>query len=117
VADPLVGLLELFDRKLAVGGGLDGTSTLEVVMRRPEVFVRPFSHEEAVRLKRRVKRSKHASTRMSQAGFDGGFERRVLCCGEETLRSYHDRSCYVPARHECPVAPRGRARPADAMRS
>jgi len=32
-------------------------------MRPPEVFVRPLSHEEALRLKRLVKRSKHASTR------------------------------------------------------
>jgi len=32
-------------------------------MRPPEVFVRPLSHEEAVRLKRLVKRSKLASTR------------------------------------------------------
>ena len=55
--------LELFDRKLAVGGELDGISTVEVAMRPPEVFVRPLSHEEAVRLKRLVKRSKHASTR------------------------------------------------------
>ena len=38
-------------------------STLEVVMRPPEVFVRPLSHEEALRLKQLVKRSKHASTR------------------------------------------------------
>jgi transposase len=53
----------MFDRKLAVGGELDGISTVEVAMRPPEVFVRPLSHEEAVRLKRLVKRSKHASTR------------------------------------------------------
>jgi transposase len=58
-----VGLLGLFDRKLAVGGELGCISTLEVVMRPPEVFVRPLSHEEALRLKRLVKRSKHASTR------------------------------------------------------
>ena len=32
-------------------------------MRPPEVFVRPLSHEEAVRLKRLAKRAKHASTR------------------------------------------------------
>jgi len=32
-------------------------------MRPPEVFVRSLSHEEALRLKRLVKRSKHASTR------------------------------------------------------
>jgi transposase len=38
-------------------------STVEVVMRPPEVFVRPLSHEEAVRLKRLAKRAKHESTR------------------------------------------------------
>jgi transposase len=53
----------MFDRKLAVDGELGCISTVEVVMRPPEVFVRPLSHEEAVRLKRLVKRSKHASTR------------------------------------------------------
>jgi len=53
----------LFDRKLAVGGELGRISTLEVVMRPREVFVRSLSHEEALRLKRLVKRSKHASTR------------------------------------------------------
>ena len=58
-----MGLLELFDRKLAVGGELDGISTVEVAMRPPGVFVRPLSHEEALPLKRLVKRSKHASTR------------------------------------------------------
>jgi hypothetical protein len=42
-----VGLLGRFDRKLVVGGELGGISTLEVVMRSPEVFVRPLSHEEA----------------------------------------------------------------------
>lgn len=36
VVDPLVGLLEWFDRKLAVGGELDGISTVAVVMRPPE---------------------------------------------------------------------------------
>ena len=44
-------------------GELGCISTVEVVMRPPEVFVRPLSHQEAVRLKRLVKRSKHASTR------------------------------------------------------
>ena len=58
-----MGLLELFDRKLAVGGELGRISIVEVAMRSPEVFVRPLSHEEALRLKRLVKRSKHASTR------------------------------------------------------
>lgn len=59
----LVGLLGLFDRKVTVDGELGGISTLEVVMRSPEVFVRPLAHEEAVRLKRLAKRAKHASTR------------------------------------------------------
>jgi transposase len=35
----------------------------EVVMRPPEVFVRPLAHGEAVTLKRRAKRAKHFSTR------------------------------------------------------
>ena len=95
--------------ELSIGSGVSlyGSPRRLVVMRPAEVFVRPLSHEEAVRLKRVVKRSKHASTRVSHAGFDGGFERRVLSCGEETLRSCHDRSSYVPARHECALAPVG----------
>jgi transposase len=36
---------------------------MEVVMRPPEVFVRPLAHGEAVALKRRSKRAKHFSTR------------------------------------------------------
>jgi transposase len=40
---------------------------LEVVMRPPEVFVRPLEHEEAVRLKRRAKQAKHFSTRQRAA--------------------------------------------------
>jgi transposase len=46
-----------------VDGELGGISILEVVMRSPEVFVRPLAHEEALRLKRLAKRAKHASTR------------------------------------------------------
>jgi transposase len=46
-----------------VDGELGCISTVEVVMRSPEVFVRPLAHEEAVRLKRLAKRAKHASTR------------------------------------------------------
>ena len=53
----------MFDRKRAAYGELGGISTVEVVMRPPEVFVRPLSHEEAVRLKRLAKRAKHESTR------------------------------------------------------
>jgi transposase len=51
------------DRKLAVGGEWGCISTLEVVMRPPEVFVRPLAHEEAVTLKRRAKQAKHFATR------------------------------------------------------
>src|SRR5207249_11894765 len=39
------------------------SSTVEVVMRPPSVFVRPLLHEEAVRLKRLSRRAKHESTR------------------------------------------------------
>jgi 1,4-alpha-glucan branching enzyme len=39
----------------------------EVVMRPPEVFVRPLAHEEAVRLKRLSKEAKHQSTRQRAA--------------------------------------------------
>ena len=59
----LVGLLGRFDRNLTVDGELGGISTVEVVMRSPEVFVRPLAHEEALRLKRLAKRAKHESTR------------------------------------------------------
>jgi transposase len=40
---------------------------LEVVMRSPEVFVRPLAHEEALALKRRAKQAKHFSTRQRAA--------------------------------------------------
>ena len=40
-----------------------GISMMEVLMRPPEVFVRPLAHEEALRLKRLAKRAKHESTR------------------------------------------------------
>jgi transposase len=36
---------------------------MEVLMRPPEVFVRPLAHGEAVTLKRRAKRAKHFSSR------------------------------------------------------
>jgi transposase len=39
----------------------------EVVMRPPEVFVRPLAHGEAVRLKRMSKQAKHQSTRQRAA--------------------------------------------------
>jgi transposase len=55
------------DRKLAVGGEWGSISTVEVVMRPAEVFVRPLLHDEAVRLKRLAKRAKHESTRQRAA--------------------------------------------------
>lgn len=58
-----MGLLERFDRKLAVEGEEGRIPTMEVVMRPPEVFVRPLAHGEAVALKRRSKSAKHFSTR------------------------------------------------------
>jgi transposase len=62
-----VGLEERFDRKLVGDGELGCISTVEVVMRPPEVFVRPLLHEEAVRLKRLSKRAKHQCTRQRAA--------------------------------------------------
>ena len=56
-------LLQWFDRKRAGCGEWGRISTVEVVVRPPEVFVRPLSHEEAVTLKRRAKQAKHFSTR------------------------------------------------------
>ena len=55
------------DRKLAVGGEWGRVFTVEVMMRPPEVFVRPLLHEEAVRLKRLSKRAKHQCTRQRAA--------------------------------------------------
>ena len=59
-----MGLLAGFDRKSSVGGEL-GRITIEevVVVRPPEVFVRPLADDEARRLKRRAKEAKHFSTR------------------------------------------------------
>ena len=59
----LVGLLGMFDRKRRVGGEWGGIRSLEVVMRSPEVFVRPLAHGEAVALKTRAKKAKHFATR------------------------------------------------------
>ena len=56
-----------FDRKLAVSGEWGRIPILEVVMRPPEVFVRPLSHQEAVRLKRMSTRAEHQSTRIRAA--------------------------------------------------
>jgi transposase len=57
----------MLDRKLVVGGEGRRISIVEVVMRPPEVFVRPLSHDEAVRLKRLSKRAKHQCTRQRAA--------------------------------------------------
>jgi transposase len=53
----------MFDRKLAASGEWGRITSLEVVVRPPEVFVRRLSHQEAVALKRRAKQAKHFSTR------------------------------------------------------
>jgi transposase len=57
----------MLDRKLVVGGEGRRISIVEVVMRPPEVFVRPLLHDEAVRLKRLSKRAKHQCTRQRAA--------------------------------------------------
>jgi transposase len=62
-----VGPTRSFDRKLAAGGEWERIPSLEVVMRPPEVFVRPLSHQEAVRLKRMSTRAEHQSTRIRAA--------------------------------------------------
>ena len=58
-----MALLQRFDRKRLVGGEWGCISTVEVVMRPPEVFVRPLEHAESVALKRRAKQAKHFATR------------------------------------------------------
>jgi hypothetical protein len=60
----------MLDRKLVVCGELGCISTVEVVMRPSEVFVRPLLHEEAVRLKRLSKRAKHQCTRHREITFE-----------------------------------------------
>jgi transposase len=55
------------DRNLVVGGECGCISTVEVVMRPAEVFVRPLLHDEAVRLKRMSKRAKDECTRQRAA--------------------------------------------------
>jgi hypothetical protein len=62
-----VGLLGLFDRELAADGEWGRISILEVMVRPPEVFVRPLAHGEAVALKSRAKKAKHFSTRQRAA--------------------------------------------------
>jgi transposase len=62
-----VGLEGLLDRKLAAGGERGCIPGVEVMMRPPEVFVRPLLHDEAVRLKRLSKRAKHQCTRQRAA--------------------------------------------------
>jgi transposase len=46
-----------------VDGEWERISTLEVMVRSPEVFIRPLAHDEAVALKRRAKQAKHFATR------------------------------------------------------
>jgi transposase len=58
-----VALLPTFDRKRRSSGEQGRIAIEEVVVRPPEVFVRPLVHEEAVALKRRAKRAKHFATR------------------------------------------------------
>jgi transposase len=53
----------MFDRKPWVGGEWGRIRVQEVVVRPPEVFVRPLEHAEAVKLKSRAKKAKHFSTR------------------------------------------------------
>jgi transposase len=62
-----VGPTTTFDRKLVVNGELGCISTVEVMMRPPEVFVRSLSHQEATRLKRMSTRAEHQSTRIRAA--------------------------------------------------
>jgi hypothetical protein len=62
-----VALEGTLHRKRLVGGEWECIPTLEVVMRPPEVFVRPLLHDEAVRLKRLSKRAKHQCTRQRAA--------------------------------------------------
>ena len=50
-----------------MGGEWGHISSQEVVVRPPEVFVRPLAHDEARRLKRRAKEAKHFSTRQRAA--------------------------------------------------
>jgi hypothetical protein len=66
-ARSLVGPAGMFDRKVACDGEWGRIPSLEVVMRSPEVFVRPLSHQEAVRLKRMSTRAEHQSTRIRAA--------------------------------------------------
>jgi hypothetical protein len=66
-----------FDRKLAAGGELGGISTVEVVMRPPEVFVRELSPDEGNRLKRLSKSAKHAAKR----------QRALICWASATRMS------------------------------
>ena len=58
-----MGLTQRFDRKLAVGGELGRITVEEVVVRPPEVFVRPLEHGEALALKSKAKKATHFSTR------------------------------------------------------
>jgi hypothetical protein len=46
-----------------VSGEWGRIAIVEVMVRPPEVFVRPLAHEEALALKRRAKQAKHFATR------------------------------------------------------
>ena len=73
----LVGLLRRFDRKLAVGGEWGRIRLMEVVVRPPEVFVRPLAHDEAMAAEGRAKKAKHFATR-ERAAILVGVPRRQL---------------------------------------
>jgi transposase len=68
---------ERFDRKLAVDGELGCISTMEVVMRPPEVFVRELSPDEGNRLKRLSKTAKSEVKR----------QRALICWASATRMS------------------------------
>jgi len=53
----------MFDRNPGGDGEWGRIAIREVVVRPPEVFVRPLGHDEARRLKRRAKEAKHFATR------------------------------------------------------
>jgi hypothetical protein len=68
-----------------VGGEWGCITSLEVVVRPPEVFVRPLAHDEARQLKRRAKEAKHFATReraaILLASNVGNSVPQILRCG------------------------------------
>jgi hypothetical protein len=62
-----VGLVPRFDRKPVVDGEWGRIATVEVVVRPPQVFVRPLEHGEAVAMKRKAQQAKHFATRARAA--------------------------------------------------